>query len=279
MRLQHPNVAPLIGFTFDGEVAIISPWFSHGNILDYLNERPEVDRGKLLQGVADGVLYLHSSNPVIVHGDLKPDNVLIDQCGIPRIIDFGLSKLLEEEPHLSPALSTSLREAGNARWVAPELLLEENASRSLKTDIFSLGCVAFFILTGDVPFKSTPDGQLVIARYKGAYPIPEAASYPDLNAKTLLMGALRSCWNTNPGDRPFIGYVVHRLKNDELGILDQAALSNEVLETVPQSSASRLVEQSTSISSPFRPWSAIKSMWKSFKAFLHNFFKSKPGDS
>ncbi|KAG8915265.1 hypothetical protein FRC00_006047 [Tulasnella sp. 408] len=169
MRVQHPNIAPLLGFTFDEEIAIISPWFGHGNLSDYLTEHPEANRMSLIQGVAAGLAYLHSSIPLIIHGDIKPDNVLIDQLERPRITDFGLSKIVEEEPSLTSLRSASLRDAGNTRWIAPELLLEEGVSRSKRTDIFSFGCVVFFIFTGDVPFKSIADGQLVISRFGFEY--------------------------------------------------------------------------------------------------------------
>ncbi|KAG9029147.1 hypothetical protein FS837_003634 [Tulasnella sp. UAMH 9824] len=211
MRLQHPNVVPLLGFTFDEEIAIISPWFGHGNVSDYLLQHPDTDRMQLVQGVASGLLYLHSSAPVVVHGDIKPDNVLIDQFGCPRIIDFGLSKLVEEEPGLSSLNSASLRDAGNARWIAPELLLTEDVSRSCRTDIFSWGCVAFFILTGDVPFKGTLDRQLPIARFNHANPIPDGALYPVLDSNSTLMNLLRSCWNENPEVRPEMSDIVKAL--------------------------------------------------------------------
>lgn len=48
MRLQHPNVAPLIGFNFDGEIALISPWFSYGNISIYIRDHPEADKWRLV---------------------------------------------------------------------------------------------------------------------------------------------------------------------------------------------------------------------------------------
>lgn len=71
--------------------------------------------------------------------------MLIDRDGNPRIIDFGLSKAVEEEPGLASLSSTSLREAGRGRWMAPELLMEEGVSRSCSTDVFSFACVAFFV--------------------------------------------------------------------------------------------------------------------------------------
>ncbi|KAG8916483.1 hypothetical protein FRC01_003120, partial [Tulasnella sp. 417] len=127
MRLKHPNIAPLLGFTFNQEIAIISPWFTRGNLSEYLAKHPEADRMKLIEGVAAGLGYLHSSTPTIIHGDIKPekDNVLIDKEESPRITDFGLSKIVEEDHALSSLRSASLRDAGNSRWIAPELLLEE----------------------------------------------------------------------------------------------------------------------------------------------------------
>ncbi|KIO20915.1 hypothetical protein M407DRAFT_45060, partial [Tulasnella calospora MUT 4182] len=211
MRLQHPNIAPLLGFTFHEEIAIISPWFSRGNLSDYLAKRPETNRMSLIEGVATGLAYLHFSTPPIIHGDIKPDNVLIDQKECPRITDFGLSKIVEEEDALSSLRSASLRDAGNTRWIAPELLLEEGVSRSKKTDIFSFGSVTFFIFTGDVPFKGIADGQLVISRYKGADPIQDGSHYPNLSADMALMSIMRSCWDKDPQCRPEIGDVVTSL--------------------------------------------------------------------
>ncbi|KAG8944570.1 hypothetical protein FRC04_001693 [Tulasnella sp. 424] len=171
------------------EIAIISPWFSRGNVSNYLEAHPEADRMKLAQGVATGLEYLHSSSPVVVHGDMKP--------------------------------STSLREAGNARWIAPELLLEEGVSRSSwnarATSQLSLTPSPSQILTDDIPFKGIPDGQLVIARHKGASPIPDGAVYPSFNPGSELMEILHSCWNTNHQARPEVGEVVKLLNSTHAG--------------------------------------------------------------
>ncbi|KAG8975428.1 hypothetical protein FRC05_005758 [Tulasnella sp. 425] len=179
MRLQHPNVAPF-----------------RGNVSNYLEAHPEADRMKLAQGVATGLEYLHSSSPVVVHGDMKP--------------------------------STSLREAGNARWIAPELLLEEGVSRSSwnarATSQLSLTPSPSQILTDDIPFKGIPDGQLVIARHKGASPIPDGAVYPSFNPGSELMEILHSCWNTNHQARPEVGEVVKLLNSTHAGSEPSALL-------------------------------------------------------
>ncbi|KAG8962420.1 hypothetical protein FRC00_009560 [Tulasnella sp. 408] len=70
--LQHPNIAPLLGFNLSGEVSIISPWYINGNVAAYLENNPNLEKLDLIRQVAAGVSYLHGRNPVIVHGDIKP---------------------------------------------------------------------------------------------------------------------------------------------------------------------------------------------------------------
>ncbi|KIO27508.1 hypothetical protein M407DRAFT_36389, partial [Tulasnella calospora MUT 4182] len=167
--LQHPNVAPLYGFTFGEQLCAISPWFNNGRIDRYIQANPDVDRMSLIIQVAEGMAYLHRLKPCVVHGDLKPDNVLIDKDGNPRLIDFGLSKLIEEPPDNSVSSSGSLDGVCNHRWVAPEIFLN-GTGRSCRSDVFSFGCLAFYIYTDQKPFMEIPDNQVGINRIKGAYP-------------------------------------------------------------------------------------------------------------
>jgi len=72
-RLDHPHVAPLRGFIMDhdGTPGLVSPWYSEGNVLNYLKNNPFADRRKLVRDVADGLAYLHGQTPSIVHADIK----------------------------------------------------------------------------------------------------------------------------------------------------------------------------------------------------------------
>ncbi|KAG8944573.1 hypothetical protein FRC04_001696 [Tulasnella sp. 424] len=229
MQLQHTNIAPLLGFTFGDELVMISPWFSHGDVSKYLDAHPEADRMKLVQGVAAGLEYLHSSSPVVVHGDMKPDNVMIDQWGCPRIIDFGLSEIDEVDLSLTLLQSDSrIQDAGSPRWMAPELLLEEGTSRSRQTDMFGFGCIAFFIFTGDVPFKGIDGRKLWLARFQGASPIQDGATYPNLNTGNTLMEVLRACWNPDPQARPKIGEVAKLLNTAHPGSTPSAPAAPQI---------------------------------------------------
>lgn len=117
-RLEHPNVVPLRGYAVedDGTPQLISPWYSFGDILAYLETHPLADRIKLVRQVASGLGYLHAQNPPVIHGDLKSGNVLINKEGDAGLCDFGLSKLLQDYPS---AYTSSSLGIGTIRWCAP----------------------------------------------------------------------------------------------------------------------------------------------------------------
>ncbi|KAF7337069.1 TKL/TKL-ccin protein kinase [Mycena venus] len=92
--LKHKNILPLIGVCEDLTPlpVLISPFCEFGHIGTYLRKHPEINRQELVLGVALGLEFLHAND--IVHGDLKPQNVLVDKQGTARICDFGISKIL-----------------------------------------------------------------------------------------------------------------------------------------------------------------------------------------
>ncbi|KAG8909526.1 hypothetical protein FRC00_009934, partial [Tulasnella sp. 408] len=117
-RLVHPNVVPLRGYSLDedGTPAIVSRWMDNGDVLTYLARHHFADRRKLVRQVAEGLLYLHSQKPPVVHGDLKGGNVLIDRDGDAALCDFGMATFLMD---CQPINSTSNAAVGTVRWCAP----------------------------------------------------------------------------------------------------------------------------------------------------------------
>ena len=95
--------------------------------------------------IAKGLQAFHRME--MLHQDLRPDNVMIDKTGTAKIIDFGstrMSGLADDPPQTAPAI------LGTAQYTAPEYFLGENASQS--ADIFSLGVIAYQMLTGRLPY-------------------------------------------------------------------------------------------------------------------------------
>ncbi|KDQ14709.1 hypothetical protein BOTBODRAFT_73750, partial [Botryobasidium botryosum FD-172 SS1] len=119
--LRHTNVLPFIGvFEQNSRIYMLSPWMEKGELIRFLRQNPKADRKKLLLQIAEGLRYLHTLDPVVVHGDLRGANILITDAGEACLADFGLSHRV-----INGAVegnSTTWHAAGNPRWQAPELL-------------------------------------------------------------------------------------------------------------------------------------------------------------
>ncbi len=148
-ELSHPGIARFVDGGVDGDGR---PWFA----MEYVEGVPVTeyarsrslglrDRVALLAAVADAVSY--AQNRLVVHRDLKPSNILIDGDGRPRLLDFGIAKLLGEAPDQGETL-TGVR-AMSPGYAAPEQVLGEPVT--MATDVYALGVVLYELLTGRLP--------------------------------------------------------------------------------------------------------------------------------
>lgn len=147
-RLQHPNIARLL----DGGVGPeAQPWFA----MEYVDGAPLTDwcdaqrldvrqRLNLFAKVCEAVDHAHRF--LIVHRDLKPGNVLVDHRGEPKVLDFGIAKLLDE----GAAERTGSTILMTPDYAAPEQI--RGGQISTATDVYALGAVLFELLTGRKPF-------------------------------------------------------------------------------------------------------------------------------
>ncbi|KAG9023562.1 hypothetical protein FRB95_012904 [Tulasnella sp. JGI-2019a] len=209
--LNHPHVAQVSGFAIiHDKPALVSPWCKHGNIRKYLQERsPKLTsdrRLELLLQVADGLRYLHSHDPVVVHGDLKADNVLVNDEEEAQLCDFGLSRFVDD-PQLA-VFFTSKGSNGTTRWCAPEILAEEGLCNQ-RSDIYSFACLGIEIMIDQIPFAGIgSDFNIMKAIGAGCSPIPQ--DYREPPALAGLWDLLRRCWLA-PGERPTIHEVCDKL--------------------------------------------------------------------
>ncbi|QRV83777.1 kinase domain protein [Ceratobasidium sp. AG-Ba] len=133
-KCEHPNVMKLLGFTkFRNRIAIVCPWMEYGHLRNYLSRRPEANRSQLSTQICEGLVYLHEHG--IVHGDLKGDNVLVSNHGVPVLTDFGNATLKDRTLMFS---GTTGNNAMTIRWAAPELLRGETG-HTTKADVYGLG--------------------------------------------------------------------------------------------------------------------------------------------
>lgn len=150
-RLSHPNLARFIdgGMTSDGK-----PWFA----LEYVSgesirswcdsRRLDVrSRVKLFLHVCEAVQYAHSQ--LVVHRDLKPGNILVDDEGVVRLLDFGISRLLEGDGGESTLTLTGLRFAMTPEYAAPE---QFGGEAGIAADLYSLGMILYELVSGVMPY-------------------------------------------------------------------------------------------------------------------------------
>jgi serine/threonine-protein kinase len=154
--LDHPNIARLLdgGVTEEG-----LPYF----VMEYIDGLPidvycdshqlnTVERLKLFRQVCAAVQYAHQN--LIVHRDLKPSNILVTKEGVPKLLDFGIAKLLQHDAS-SPALEMTMT---GMRLLTPDYASPEQArgeAISTVSDVYSLGVLLYKLLTGHRPYRFT----------------------------------------------------------------------------------------------------------------------------
>ncbi|KAM1166803.1 hypothetical protein ACFX19_029442 [Malus domestica] len=143
-RTNHRNLVQLLGFCYEGEhQMLVYEFMSNGSLASFLfgELRPSwCQRRQIALGIARGLLYLHEEcSRKIVHCDIKPQNILLDDSFTARISDFGLAKLLKIDQTLT---TTGIR--GTKGYVAPEWL--NRLPITAKVDIYSYGILLLEII-------------------------------------------------------------------------------------------------------------------------------------
>lgn len=151
--LDHPNIARLFdgGQTDDGTPYLVMEYIEGHTIDRFCDERKlnTAQRLDLFRGVCEAVNFAHQK--LVIHRDLKPGNILVTETGIPKLLDFGLAKLLDAD---SSALAHQLTVTGaqpmTPAYASPEQIRGKPVSTA--TDVYSLGVILFELLTGHRPY-------------------------------------------------------------------------------------------------------------------------------
>jgi eukaryotic-like serine/threonine-protein kinase len=150
-RLEHPNIARLLdgGTTEDGLPYLVMEYIEGRSIHAHCDEESldVAARLRLFLGVCSAVEYAHHN--LIVHRDIKPGNILVTAAGVPRLLDFGIAKLIDPESASAGTENTSL--AFTPWYASPEQVQGEPMSTA--TDVYSLGVLLYELLTGHGPYR------------------------------------------------------------------------------------------------------------------------------
>jgi serine/threonine-protein kinase len=144
-KLNHPNIGRLYdgGFTEDERPFFTMEWVAGNNLLDYcsINNLGLMERLKLFKQVCHALQYAHQS--MIAHLDIKPQNIIVNGDGQVKLLDFGVSQMMEEGNEQEGSFTLA--------YASPEQI-ERNHPNTV-SDIYSLGVVLFELLCGYHPFK------------------------------------------------------------------------------------------------------------------------------
>ncbi|KII90411.1 hypothetical protein PLICRDRAFT_173832 [Plicaturopsis crispa FD-325 SS-3] len=218
---HHENVAPFLGIAYGPEryPSLVSPFMRH-KLLDFVGSHPE-RKVEMAQQIAAGLSYLHDNN--IVHGDLKPDNVMIGYDGRVKIIDFGISQIIGVT-----GFTTHLER--NRRYSAPELVpitevpggVQPKPTR--RSDVYGFSMVLLQVLDAldkdhrqETSRRSLPYNQYslkgelalhIAIHLEKARPLRERYNPISDDHWTLM----EQCWDAEPSRRPSMRDVLHTLQ-------------------------------------------------------------------
>lgn len=156
-RFAHPNIVPVLDAGQSGSsVYRASEWVEGETLRDLVTRRgplPEKEAIRIFRELCDAVSYIHRQG--FIHGNLHPENILIDKAGHARVTDHGRVR-----PVLSPSQWESSPDplAARVHYAPPELMRQEELT--FRSDVYSLGAVLFFMVTGGTVFTGRDGAQL-----------------------------------------------------------------------------------------------------------------------
>lgn len=152
-RLNHAGIASIFeaGRAEDGSPYLVMELVHGVPLGEFARERNcgQAERVDLTARVCEAVAAAHRSG--VVHRDLKPSNILVSPEGLPKVLDFGLAKLMQEG---EGTLQTERgRIAGTIAYMSPEQARGENDAVDTRTDVYALGVILYELLTGALPYR------------------------------------------------------------------------------------------------------------------------------
>ncbi|XP_013466316.2 PR5-like receptor kinase isoform X2 [Medicago truncatula] len=225
-RIHHTNVARLIGFCVEGSKrALVYEFMSNGSLDKYISSREDtisLSYQKMYEislGVAHGIAYLHQGCEMqILHFDIKPHNILLDENFNPKVSDFGLAQLYPNE--ISIVTLTAAR--GTIGYMAPELFYQNIGGVSYKADVYSFGMLLIEMASKKRNLNPHADRSSQIFFPIWIYDqlieekeieMDEITYEENNNVKKMFIIALW-CIQLKPCDRPSMNKVIEMLEGD-----------------------------------------------------------------
>lgn len=166
-KLQHPHILPVFDYgEADGYTYIVMPFLQSGDLTDLLKGQPLslAQTGRIISQIGDALDYAHSQG--LIHRDVKPSNVLLDERGNCLLTDFGIAKIVESSSNLTATGGI----LGTPAYMSPEQGLAQKLDG--RSDIYSLGIMLYELATGRVPYQAETPMAVVIKHMNDPLPPP-----------------------------------------------------------------------------------------------------------
>eukprot|EP00930_Biecheleria_cincta_P044664 TRINITY_DN30741_c0_g1_i1.p1 TRINITY_DN30741_c0_g1~~TRINITY_DN30741_c0_g1_i1.p1 ORF type:complete len:1031 (-),score=178.83 TRINITY_DN30741_c0_g1_i1:62-3154(-) len=197
---NHPNIVKIMGVFWNTDLGeqcwvLAQSLCSRGDLYDFVHDSspvPEETVGKIMSGLFSAINHVHGLR--IVHRDVKPENVLLSEDAQPMLCDFGIAGSVDDPVQASLT-------CGSPGYIAPEAL-QGRASYHTLADIFSAGCVFFYILTGMSPFSSPSGCAKELLRKNAACQVDWEGIDRTVYSSQALHALLEELLRKQPFDRP-----------------------------------------------------------------------------
>jgi serine/threonine protein kinase len=196
-QLDHPHIVPILHHGEHQGQPFYTMRFMAGGSLENCREQIGADVRRavaFMEKVARAVQYLHEKK--ILHRDLKPLNILLDESGEPHVTDFGLAKFVESDFDLSQTQPGAI--LGTWHFMAPEQASGRTDQIGPATDVWALGVILYLLLTGRRPFEGRGRDDLVKLIVKGE-PLRPSALRREIDRD--LEAIILKCLERTPGRR------------------------------------------------------------------------------
>jgi len=200
--LEHPHIVPVYDFVErDGVCLIVMELLTGGTLWERVEREPVPvgDASAIALAVLAALDHAHGRG--VLHRDVKPDNVLFNDSGAPKLVDFGIAKVLGEAGEHRTATGVIM---GTPAYMAPE----QGTGRPVgpATDVYATGVVLYELLGGRLPFESTGDSMSQLYRHVNEPPPPlaeVAPSVPRPIADVVMVALAKDPADRHPGAAAF----------------------------------------------------------------------------
>jgi len=206
MVLRHTNIVTFMGACVQRDNLAIVTELLDGDLEGIIRDNVPlslIQRLKMMRDIAQGMSWLHNSNPQIIHRDLKPKNILLDSHLTVKICDFGLSLMKPKEQNINTR-------AGSFIWMAPEALLREPHNE--KVDVYSFGIVCWQLLTmNPQPYKEYLELGSLEAFTEA---VCTRGERPSLKGQPQnVKDQIKKLWDSDPSVRPDFQTIITEFNN------------------------------------------------------------------